>query len=93
VRFKANTTYFIAVSSCCSTNAGYGGNAVLRLYIPQAFTSSASVVSAQAGDVSGRAFVTGTFRCSNPGYITLNIFISQRVGPLVARGASVACRK
>jgi len=87
VRFRANTTYFIAISTCCSLEANYGGNAVLRLYIPQAFTLSAPVVSSQAGDVSGRAFVTGTFRCSNPGFISLQIVISQRNGPFVARGS------
>ena len=97
VHFNANTTYFIAVSSCCSADAGYGGPLTLRLYVPRVLTTTAPILGARAGDVSGRAFFDGTFRCSNPGGFQISIFVSQRVGARVARGygafGSDSCRR
>ena len=66
VRFNANPLYFIAVSSCCSADAGYGGSLTLRLYVPRVLTTTAPILGAHAGDVSGRAFFDGTFLGSNP---------------------------
>lgn len=88
VHFHANTTYFIAVSTCCGPDSPYGGLATLRMYVPRAFTLSAPLTDVRAGDVSGRAFLTGTFRCTNPGYFALGVTISQRVGDHVARGSN-----
>lgn len=88
VHLQANTTYFIAVSTCCSSDAGYGGTAQIRLYVPRKLSFSAPIDSQQAGDVSGRAFFAGTFRCSNPGFFERYVTVSQRVGNLVARGST-----
>jgi hypothetical protein len=86
VTFQANTTYFIAVSSCCDETAGTGGSATLRFYLPKVLAVADPVTSARAGNVSGRALLGGTVRCTNPGYVDIYVNLSQRVGSLVARG-------
>jgi hypothetical protein len=86
-RLYAGANYYIAVSTCCDIDAGYGGTGYLRVYVPRDLALYAPVVTASAGDVSGRAFFTGTVKCTTPGgYFSVSINVSQRVGELVARG-------
>lgn len=85
-RARAGTTYWLAVSTCCSTEATWGGNAVLRLYVPRALAMRAPVRSASAGEVSGRAHLSGTYTCTNPSYASISVTVSQRLGSRVARG-------
>jgi hypothetical protein len=93
VRFVAGTTYFIALSACCADEDQGGGNAVLRTYVPSAFGFTESTAGSQAGEISGRAYVTGTANCTNPGLYTKDVLLSQRVGTQVARGIGEAVIK
>ena len=76
----------VALAGSSLTSAGMGATPSLNHASPRAFTGYAPIRSARAGDVSGRAFFNGTVRCSNPGFVDISIFISQRVGARVARG-------
>ncbi len=91
VRFMAGHTYWIAASSCCG-RAARGGNLVLNVYRPRTNTVSVSEVAADAGHVSGRAWVDATLACSVPSALeALVVSVSQRVGASgegVARGTA-----
>jgi hypothetical protein len=95
-RLTAGANYFIAISTCCNTQADYGGTGALRVFQPRALRLFAPVLTSAAGDISGRALFTGTYRCTNPvAYFEIDITVRQRVGDLVARGTgglSDACR-
>lgn len=65
VRLAANATYWIAVSACCDSFAP-GGRTVLSVYRPQPLTVTRTISSIETGGVSGRLFVSGTYRCSTP---------------------------
>jgi hypothetical protein len=88
VRLSAGATYFIAVSRCCEPTFQSGGLAVLNVYLPRALRMPVRILGQSAGDVSGRAFFHGTVSCSNPGYYSVLITLSQRVGALVASGSN-----
>ncbi len=86
-RFVAGSTYWIAVSACCSSTAR-GGHTLLTVSYPRPPGISATVDGVESGGVSGRLFVSGTVQCDSwsDGYVSARV--SQRVGPNVARGTS-----
>jgi hypothetical protein len=89
VRFKATaaTTYWIAVSSCCSSR-GPGG--ALRLNVlkpPPPPEAEVSVISAAAGGISGRLVLEGTATCRSASMLTVEFEARQRDDTAVARGS------
>jgi hypothetical protein len=94
-RLRADTKYFIAVSTCCGLDEHHGGVGRLRVYTPRPFAVSTPVLTAGAGDISGRALFAGTSRCTNHGAVQITVVVSQRSGDLVARGrgsTTTVCR-
>jgi hypothetical protein len=87
VRFVAGTTYWIAVSACCSRTAP-GGRLVLNTFRPAAAGVTTTVDSVETGAISGRLLVHGTAQCTTPSELVLELSASQRVaaGANVARG-------
>lgn len=85
---RARTAYFVSVSACCSPTAR-GGVAVLNVYRGP-LGGSISVADGQAGQISGRASLTGSHRCSDPAVTFVGVTLSQRVGRWVARGSFFA---
>lgn len=86
VRLLAGTTYWIAVSSCCSHGATSGGHAELRVYRPTTPQIDADPVSAQSGGISGRLYVGVALSCATPSTYELYVAASQRQGTMVANG-------
>ncbi len=89
VRFVAGTTYWIAVSACCSRRTR-GGHLVLNATAPAPAGITAGVTKVETGAVSGRLLVTGTVHCNTLSETELDLSASQRVGAgaNVARGDS-----
>ena len=59
---------------------------MLQLYRPEPLAVRTVVLDTAAGDVSGRALLSGTVRCTNPAASFLEVTVSQRLGAFVARG-------
>jgi hypothetical protein len=89
LRFEAGRTYWVAVSACCDSTAR-GGTAVVRLYRPRPAGVDVAVTGVESGAVSGRLFVEGTLTCSTPSLGPVEVYVSQRVGTVVARGGGYA---
>lgn len=89
LELQAGTTYWIALSSCCDPTSTAGGRGVLQLYRPQPLGVRTVVSDTAAGDVSGRALLSGTVRCTNPASSFLEVTVSQRLGAFVARGSGL----
>jgi hypothetical protein len=90
VRFVAGTTYWVAVSACCSRRAT-GGQLTLNTWLPTKAGIAAPVVSVETGGVSGQLLVTGTVTCDTPSEYEIDLSASERVadGANVARGGNV----
>jgi len=86
LRFEAGTTYWIALSSCCSRSGSAGGNSVLTFYRNREARVTSTVDSVRSGGVSGRLIVSGTVRCNTPSYVELQVAARQRLDQVVARG-------
>jgi len=85
VRLVAGTTYWIAVSACCSPTAR-GGQLVLTTWPPTSPGITAVVDSVETGTVSGQLLVSGTVTCLTPSEFEVDVTARQRV----AGGANVA---
>jgi hypothetical protein len=88
VRLLSGVNYYVAVSSCCDVSSPFGGQAVLRLYEAAPLTVRATMTGSSAGDVSGSAVLSGSYRCSNVGVIGISAVVRERLGGEVARGAA-----
>lgn len=87
IRMVAGSTYWVAVSACCSRSAP-GGDLVLRTSLPAPASLDLSVDSVEAGGVSGRLIVHGTATCATTSELFVDLSASQRVGTTnVARGS------
>jgi hypothetical protein len=86
-RFVAGTTYLIAVSRLGPAWL-HGGPTTLTLYKarPLAVTGF-NIIKVVAGELSGRLFATGQFRCTNPAGVLVDVTASQKVGGHVAQAS------
>lgn len=82
-RFEAGRRYWIAVSSYY---LGAARDARLTLYAPSQLEYQIDVTSAEAGEVSGRAIVSGVVTCNEPALASVSMVVRQRVVDHVARG-------
>lgn len=85
VRIAAGRTYYVSVSACCRGSAR-GGHAAINTFGFRPLAASTALSRVTTGRISGRAFVSGSQRCSHPSAFLVATTVSQRVGRLVARG-------
>jgi len=83
--FTAGTTYWIAISRCCS-DTKKGRMATLYFYKPVSQTVVTTIESVVAEDVSGQLRVGGTTTCSNPSWTYTTLSARQRRGDGLATG-------
>lgn len=86
VDLTAGTTYFVSISACCSPGA-QGGPTVLNVVSSGPLTASMALSEVTTGSASGRAYVSGTRKCSRPAAMWIGATLSQRLGQQVARGS------
>jgi hypothetical protein len=87
---EAGTTYYVVVSSCCSPEAGAGGNLVLN-------TSTSEIPALEVGVTvdpiasvrprTGTVTVSGTVECNLDTTVALDAFLTQRAGRVNVQGA------